>query len=127
MNEIFRRIAHKAAEAVGSGKTFVLVLLVVIIWVITGPIFDYSEKWQLWINTITTIVTFLMVFLIQNSENRNTKVIQLKLDELIRAIKSARNRMVDLEDMSDTELEQLQREFEKIQQRASDRRKKLGN
>ncbi|OGE83290.1 MAG: hypothetical protein A3B10_01415 [Candidatus Doudnabacteria bacterium RIFCSPLOWO2_01_FULL_44_21] len=121
MNELFRKIAHKTADAVGSAKVFTLALVVVIVWGITGPIFKYSEAWQLVINTGTTIVTFLMVFLIQNSENRNTKVIQLKLDELIHAIKSARNKLVDLEDLSDPELEQLQQEFERIQKKAFNR------
>ena len=118
---MFRKIAHKTADAVGSAKVFTLALVVVIVWGITGPIFKYSEAWQLVINTGTTIVTFLMVFLIQNSENRNTKVIQLKLDELIHAIKSARNKLVDLEDLSDPELEQLQQEFERIQKKAFNR------
>src|SRR5437868_4364396 len=124
MNEIFRRIAHKTAEAVGSAWMFALALSVVIVWAVTGPIFGYSQGWQLVINTGTTIVTFLMVFLIQNTENRDTKVIQLKLDELIRAVKSARNQLVDLEDLSDDELNLLQTQFQKIQEVAAKRLKK---
>lgn len=121
MNELFRKIAHRTAEAVGSAWMFSLAMIVVIVWAVTGPIFQYSQGWQLIINTGTTIVTFLMVFLIQNTENRDTKVIQLKLDELIRAVKSARNRLVDLEDLSDEELKVLQAEFERIQKHATDR------
>ncbi|OGE87710.1 MAG: hypothetical protein A3J07_03285 [Candidatus Doudnabacteria bacterium RIFCSPLOWO2_02_FULL_49_13] len=118
MNEFFHKIAHKTSEAVGSTSVFIIALIVVLVWAITGPIFDYSQGWQLIINTGTTIVTFLMVFLIQNTENRDTKVIQLKLDELIRAVKSARNKLVDLEDLSDSELAVLQKEFERIQKHA---------
>jgi len=118
MNEFFHKIAHKTSEAVGSAWMFSVAVIIVLIWAITGPIFEYSQGWQLVINTGTTIVTFLMVFLIQNTENRDTKVIQLKLDELIRAVKSARNKLVDLEELSDAELEALQKEFERIQQKS---------
>jgi low affinity Fe/Cu permease len=124
MNELFHKIAHRTAEAVGSAWMFMLALSVVLVWAVTGPIFDFSQNWQLWINTGTTIVTFLIVFLIQNTENRDTRVIQLKLDELIRALRSARNQLVDLEDLTDTELESLQKEFERIQQEAV-RRKRI--
>src|SRR3989344_9560766 len=121
MHELFRKIAHKTAEAVGSARVFVLALTVVIVWALTGSIYDYSQDWQLVINSGSTIVTFLMVFLIQNTQNRDSKVMQLKLDELIRASRPARDRLVDLEDLSDTELQKLQNEFERIQKHASER------
>lgn len=94
----------------GTAYAFVIALLVIVIWATTGPLFDFSDTWQLIINTGTTIVTFLMVFLIQNTQNRDSKAMQLKLDELIRATQ-ARDAFVDLEDLSDEELEQLDREF----------------
>ncbi|MFA5933614.1 MAG: low affinity iron permease family protein [Candidatus Paceibacterota bacterium] len=114
MKEIFRKIAHSTGEAMGSPWAFVWAVVFVLGWVLTGPYFGYSSGWQLVINTGTTILTFLMVFLIQNIQNRDTKAIHLKLDEVIRSIKSARNELVDLEDMNDTELDQLQKEFEVI-------------
>ena len=114
MNEIFRKISHKTSEVVGSSWAFVFALLLIVIWGASGPSNGYSDTWQLIINTGTTILTFLMVFLIQNTQNRDAKAIHLKLDELIRAAKSARNQLLDLEDMSDTELEKLQKEFERL-------------
>lgn len=115
MGEFFRKFSHRTSEAVGSYWAFVIAILVVLSWLITGPIFNYSDTWQLVINTATTIITFLMVFLIQNSQNRDGKVMQLKLDELIRAIKSARNELVDLEELSDGELRELEGEFRRLQ------------
>ncbi len=91
---------------------------VIVIWASTGHIFHYSDTWQLIINTGTTIVTFLMVFLIQNTQNRDSRAIQLKLDEIIRSIDTARNRLVDLEQMSDEDLDQLQKEFARLRKRA---------
>jgi len=114
MNEPFRRFSRRVANATGSASAFVLAALVVIVWLITGPIYGYSNTWQLVINTGTTIVTFLMVFLIQNTQNRDSLALHLKLDELIRALRSARNGLVDLEDLSDGELRKLQREFERL-------------
>jgi low affinity Fe/Cu permease len=111
MNELFRKIAHKVSEAAGSSWAFIIALFVIVIWLITGPLFHYSDTWQLIINTGTTIVTFLIVFLIQNTQNRDSKAIHLKLDELIWALKDARNELVDLEDSSDEELGVLQQEF----------------
>lgn len=111
LGEVFHRVAHKIGNAVGSPWAFVGSILIVIVWALTGPYFNYSDTWQLVINTGTTILTFLMVFLIQNMQNRDAKAIHLKLDELIRSVKSARNELVDLEDMTDQELEDLQREF----------------
>ena len=109
--EAFRRLACQCAELVGSSGAFVLALLVVVAWAASGPMFGFSDTWQLIINTGTTIVTFLMVFLIQNAQNRDNKALHLKLDELIRALKGARNEIIDVEDMSDAELERLHEEF----------------
>ena len=90
----------------------------IVVWLVTGPAFHFSDTWQLIINTATTIVTFLMVFIIQNTQNRDAKAVHLKLDELIRAIKGARNKMVDLEDMSEDELKKLEKQFKDLRQRA---------
>jgi hypothetical protein len=90
MKEIFRRLAEKAAHAVGSYWAFLIALLAIVVWALTGPYFNYSDTWQLFINTGTTIVTFLMVFLIQNTQNRETRIVALKLDELLRGVEGAR-------------------------------------
>ena len=116
-NEAFRKMASSAAAAVGSKWAFLLSILIVIIWAATGPIFKFSDTWQLVINTGTTIVTFLMVFLIQNTQNRDAKAIHLKLDELIRAVSGARTHLVDLENLTDEELDRLEREFRRIHER----------
>jgi low affinity Fe/Cu permease len=109
--DAFRQFAHSVALAVGAPSAFGVALLLVIVWAITGPLFRYSDSWQLTINTGTTIITFLMVFVIQNTQNRDSQVVQLKLDELIRAVQDARNELVDMEDLSDDELRALQRQF----------------
>jgi low affinity Fe/Cu permease len=93
---------------------FAIALLVVIVWALTGPLFHYSDTWQLVINTGTTIVTFLMVFLIQNTQNRDTQAVQLKLDELIRVTKGAHNLLIDLEELDDEQVEQLRRTYERL-------------
>lgn len=103
----------------GTAWAFVIAIGTIVIWAATGHIFHYSDTWQLIINTGTTIVTFLMVFLIQNTQNRDSKAVHLKLDELIRALSGARNRLVDLEKLSDDELKKLECEFEKIGQTAA--------
>jgi low affinity Fe/Cu permease len=121
MNDLFHKFAHRIAEAVGSAWAFLIALLVILVWAVTGPIFQYSDSWQLLINTGTTIVTFLMVFLIQNTQNRDAKAIHLKLDELIRAVKGARTRLVDLEELSDEELTELHAEFRRIHEELSSR------
>jgi low affinity Fe/Cu permease len=121
MNAFFRRFATATANAVGSPWTFCAGLLIIIGWAVTGPIFGYSDTWQLIINTSTTIVTFLMVFLIQNTQNRDAKAIHLKLDELIRGVKGARTAMVALENASDEDLAQFQKEFERIHERLARR------
>jgi len=119
MQALFHRIAQGTSRLVGSPAAFLLALLVVIAWATTGPAFGYSDTWQLVINTSTTIATFLMVFLIQNTQNRDARVIHLKLDELIRAVHNARNELVDMEDLSDAELERLQDEFARLHERAA--------
>jgi low affinity Fe/Cu permease len=107
LKEAFRSFAHSTAERTGSAWAFLVALLLVIGWLITGPYFHYSDSWQLVINTGTTIVTFLMVFLIQNTQNRDTREIHLKLDELIRSHDPARNLFMNLERLSDEELDEL--------------------
>ena len=104
----------------GSAWAFAGAVLVILLWLVTGPTFHFSDTWQLIINTATTIITFLMVFLIQNTQNRDAKAVHLKLDELIRAIKDARNELVDLEDLSDEELQKLEAQFRRMRQRAED-------
>jgi low affinity Fe/Cu permease len=111
MADFFRKFSQTISHAMGQPGAFLLAVLVILVWGVTGPVFHFSDTWQLVINTGTTIVTFLMVFLIQNTQNRDTFATQLKLDELIRAISSARNKMIDLEHLSDQELEKLQKEF----------------
>jgi low affinity Fe/Cu permease len=117
MNAFFRRFATTTANAVGSPWAFALGVLVIAVWAAMGPAFDYSDTWQLVINTGTTIVTFLIVFLIQNTQNRDAKAIHLKLDELIRGVKGARTAMVALENCTDEELAQFQEEFERLHER----------
>lgn len=114
MKEAFRKISNKISYATGTAAAFVIALSIIIVWAITGPMFGYSDTWQLVINTGTTIVTFLMVFLIQNTQNRDGKALQLKLDELIRSTKTARNSFMDLENLSDEELSALDVEFKEL-------------
>lgn len=114
MKELFRKFAQTTSQAVGSSWAFLLATLVIVIWAATGPLFHYSDTWQLVINTGTTIITFLMVFLIQNTQNRDAKAIHLKLDELIRGVDGARTHLVDLEAFSDEELDRLQQQFKRI-------------
>src|SRR5262245_57845123 len=114
MREYFRKFAHDAAWAMGTSWAFILACVVVVVWAITGPSFAFSYTWLLVINTGTTIVTFLMVFLIQATQNRDSKAIHLKLDELLRAIAKARTGLVGLEHMSEDELNRLEREFNTI-------------
>ncbi len=114
MKDIFRRFSNKVSEITGTATAFLAALLIVAVWGLTGPIFGFSNTWQLVINTGTTIVTFLMVFLIQNTQNRNSTAMQLKLDELIRSTSKARDSFVDLEDLSDDELGVLNEEFKRM-------------
>jgi low affinity Fe/Cu permease len=117
LKDKFRTFAATVATASGSPWAFLLAFLVIVVWAITGPIFKFSDTWQLAVNTGTTIVTFLMVFLIQNTQNRDAVAIQLKLDELIRAMEGARTSLVDLEDLSDEEILRLKKEFERLRRR----------
>jgi len=112
--EQFRKLAHATSCAVGSPYAFGLAVLTIVAWVACGPAFHYSDTWQLVINTGTTIVTFLVVFMIQNTQNRDSRAIHLKLDELIRAVDAARNRLVDIEDLPDEELAKLAQEFQRL-------------
>ena len=116
--EGFRRFSQHTALAVGRPEAFTVAVLTVVVWAVVGPSFGYSDTWQLTINTGTTIITFLMVFLIQNTQNRDAQVMQLKLDELIRAVEAARNELVDMEDLSDEDLRRLQRQFEALRKSA---------
>ena len=117
MNQFFRKLSQRTSNAVGTPWAFLVAVLVVVVWAATGPLFRYSDTWQLVINTGTTIVTFLMVFLIQNSQNRDFKAMNLKLDELIRGTKGPRTELVALEEMSDEELERLHQQYLKLQDR----------
>lgn len=116
MKNMFRIAANRISAWTGSAIVFLGAVFIVILWGLTGPVFHYSDTWQLVINTGTTIVTFLMVFLIQNTQNRDSKAVQLKLDELIRATKGARTTYVGLEDLSDNDLAELEKEFKLLVQ-----------
>jgi low affinity Fe/Cu permease len=123
-NDWFGRFAASASGWLGSKWAFAGAGLVIVIWGTTGPMFHYSDTWQLVINTGTTIVTFLMVFLIQNTQNRDARAINLKLNELIHAVDKARDQMIDIENLSDLELDELQIRYEKIRAACNDRQKR---
>lgn len=114
----FHRFAHRISMVTGHPWAFGTAVLVILVWAITGPLFGFSDTWQLVINTSTTIVTFLMVFLIQNTQNRDAQALHLKLDELLRGLQGARNELIDLEDLSDEELAKLEQEFRALRERA---------
>jgi low affinity Fe/Cu permease len=114
MDEFFRKFAAKTSMLVGSPWAFLCAVLIIVVWALAGPVFGYSDTWQLVINTGTTIITFLMVFLIQNTQNRDAKAIHLKLDELIKATRGARNHMMDLDKLSDKQLRELEEEYKRI-------------
>src|SRR4026207_2503613 len=120
----FSRVASKIAEFTGRPWAFLTAMLVIAVWAITGPIFGFSDTWQLVINTGTTVVTFLMVFLIQNTQNRDSQAIQLKLNELLRSVKGAHTALLDIEELSQGELDVIKREYEDL---ASSARKALRN
>ncbi len=117
-SDAFRIFARRSSMVLGSAWTFASAVLIIVIWGLTGPMFHYSDTWQLIINTGTTIVTFLMVFLIQNTQNRDAKAAHLKLDELIRALKGARNQLIDLEKLADEDLTNLEKQFERVRKKA---------
>src|SRR5579863_7560190 len=127
LRDIFRLYANRIADKVGSPGAFALGLMVVIIWAVTGPLYHYSDTWQLVINTGTSVVTFLMVFLIQNTQNRDAQAMQLKLNELIRALSTARNIMVDLENSPEEEIKEISEEFASIRTKLSARRGSPGS
>lgn len=122
-SELFRLLANRTAHGVGHPWSFALALAVVVTWAVTGPLFRFSDTWQLVINTGTTIVTFLMVFLIQNTQNRDSHAIHLKLDELIRVQAHARNRFIAVEGLTDEELEELQEEFDRLAREKKEKRR----
>jgi low affinity Fe/Cu permease len=115
MNRLFNGFARRSAIAMGSHWSFAVATALCVLWAATGPLFGYSDTWQLVINTATTVLTFLAVFLIQNTQNRDGLAIQLKLDELLRAVEKARTGLVNLEDCTDEELKQLHEEFQRLQ------------
>ena len=116
MNEWFRKFANKTSELTGSPWAFITAVLIIVGWAVSGPLLGFSDSWQLYINTFTTLITFLMVFLIQNTQNRDAKAIHLKLDELLRAVKGARTGLVDLENLSDEDLKKLQEQFQHLRE-----------
>ena len=124
LNEAFRRFARYISDLLGSSWAFCGAIIVVLLWAVSGPYFRYSDAWQLTINTGTTIVTFLMVFLIQNTQNRDSRATHLKLDELIKAVRGARNSMIDLDRLSDQELRELEAEYKKLCDRRVNRSNK---
>ena len=115
VKDVFRKFSQSVSTVVGTPYVFIIAVLTIIGWGVSGPHFQYSDTWQLIINTGTTIITFLMVFLIQNTQNRDAKAIHLKLDELLKAVKGARTNLVNLENFDDDELADLQKEFEHLQ------------
>jgi len=118
VSDAFRVFARRSSMLLGSAWAFAGAVLVIVVWILTGPTFHFSDTWQLIINTATTVITFLMVFLIQNTQNRDAKAVHLKLDEIIRALKGARNQLVDLEDLSDEELKKLEGQFQRLRKMA---------
>jgi low affinity Fe/Cu permease len=118
VSDAFRIFAQRSSMVLGSAWAFASAILIIVVWGLTGPTFHYSDTWQLIINTGTTIVTFLMVFLIQNTQNRDAKAAHLKLDEVIRALKDARNELVDLENLSDEDLTSLEKQFQGVRKKA---------
>ena len=115
---LFTRFAQGTARAAGRPLTFTLAAAIIVVWAISGPLFGFSDTWQLVINTGTTIVTFLMVFLIQNTQNRDSEAMQVKLDELIRATKGAHTALLNLEELEEAELDRIRKEYEALAERA---------
>src|ERR1043166_87006 len=122
VSDAFRDFAHRSSTLLGSAWAFCGAVLVIVVWLVTGPTFHFSDTWQLIINTATTVITFLMVCLIQNTQNRDAKAVHLKLDELIRAVKGARNQLVDLENLSDNDLKKLEEQFRRLRKQAENSR-----
>jgi low affinity Fe/Cu permease len=114
LGEILERFSRQATEATGTSTAFMLACLVIIVWVVTGPLFHFSDTWQLVINTGTTIVTFLMVFLIQRSQNKDALAVHLKLNEIVAALEGASNRLIDVEDLTEAEIKTLHAHYKKL-------------
>ena len=114
INSPFTRFAKKTSTYTGKPATFIIAVLVIVVWACTGPLFGFSDTWQLVINTGTTIITFLMVFLIQNTQNRDTEALQIKLDEIIRSLETANNSLLDLEEMDDKELDRIRETYQQL-------------
>jgi low affinity Fe/Cu permease len=112
--QIFHEFAKRTAEAVGRPFAFLAAVVLILCWLAAGPLFHFSDTWQLVVNTATTIITFLMVFLIQNTQNRDSRTLHLKLDELIKAVRGARNSLLDLDQLSDAQLKQLEQEYKRL-------------
>jgi len=117
LQNVFRKFAVKLSEIAGNAWAFIVAILIIFTWAISGPIFDYSNRWQLFINTGTTVVTLLMVFIIQNTQNRDSKAIHIKLDEILRKLKGGSRRYVNLEELPDEEIQKMQDEFRKLHKR----------
>ena len=127
VRDAFRVFARRSSEVLGTAWAFIGAIVIIVVWGLTGPTFHFSDTWQLIINTGTTIVTFLMVFLIQNTQNRDAKAVHLKLDELIRALRGARNNLVDLEKLSDEELKVLEEQFTRLRERSQKTADRVSN
>ena len=126
INSPFTRFAKKTSTFTGKPVTFIVAVLIISAWAITGPLFQFSDTWQLVINTSTTIITFLMVFLIQNTQNRDTEALQIKLDEVIRSIGTANNALLDLEEMDDKELDRIREGYAVLARKERSNRKSKG-
>ena len=114
LGQVLDRFSRKATEATGTSSAFILALLVIVVWIVTGPLFHFSDTWQLVINTGTTIVTFLMVFLIQRSQNKDALAIHLKLNEIVAALEGASNRLIDVEDLTEEEIKTLHNHYQRL-------------
>ena len=127
MNEFFHKVAGKVSATTGSPWAFITAFLIIVLWATSGPAFNFSDTWQLVINTGTTIVTFLMVFLIQNTQNRDAKAIHLKLDELLKGVTGARTGLVNIEELPDEQLEKLHQEFKEIHEKYANELERRGS
>src|SRR6266581_6104656 len=125
LGHAFSRFASRMSQWVGAPWAFLAAVFVIVVWLLTGPVFGFSTEWQLYVNSATTVITFLMVFLIQNTQNRDARAIHLKLDELIKGVAGARTRLVSLQELSDDELAQLQQEFERLHRKANHGKQQL--
>lgn len=122
MSTVYTKFTKSFSQVAGKSTTFVLAIAIILIWMFTGPLFNFSDTWQLVINTATTIITFIMVFIIQNTQNRDTEAIQVKLDELIMVSKKAHNSLLDLEDLDEDEIDMLREQYVKIAKSAIEKR-----